>query len=101
QDYAALSGNLQTAGLSSLTPCAVVSRATQADQTILVCRLRDLPGKSPLPSPALLIVGEVVRLAEAWDSTPLVETWRRASLASDRVGVAYSPSPNGNKEQVA
>jgi len=54
---------LRNAGLSGETPCAVVSRATTADQQLHVSTVDELPAAPPLAAPALLIVGEVVRLA--------------------------------------
>jgi uroporphyrin-III C-methyltransferase/precorrin-2 dehydrogenase/sirohydrochlorin ferrochelatase len=53
------------------TPAAVVSRGTLADQRVVGATLARIPAAmadAPVPGPALLVVGEVVRLAEriAW-----------------------------------
>ncbi len=46
-------------------PCAVISRGTTADQRVVVGTLEDIEQKAKgLPTPALTIVGEVVRLNE-------------------------------------
>ena len=62
-DYSVISTRLVDAGLGLETPCAIVSRATAPDQEMLVTTLRDLPTIPRVPTPALLLVGEVVRLA--------------------------------------
>jgi len=53
------------------TPAAVVSRGTLPDQRVVGAALGRIPeavAEAAVPSPALLVVGEVVRLAEriAW-----------------------------------
>jgi uroporphyrin-III C-methyltransferase/precorrin-2 dehydrogenase/sirohydrochlorin ferrochelatase len=55
------------------TPVAIVSRGTAADQKVLIGTLADIAAKqelAQLPAPALIIVGDVVRLHEklAWFS---------------------------------
>lgn len=64
RNYADLSSRLLRAGAKSETPCAIVSRATGPNQQIQVTNLGQLPGAPYLPSPTLLIVGEVVRFAQ-------------------------------------
>lgn len=62
-DYGELVDNLRAAGLPGETPCAIVSRATTCDETIYVTDLRNLPESPRLPAPTVLVVGEVVQLA--------------------------------------
>lgn len=62
-DYPATSRQLISAGLAPNTPCAVISRATTPDQQIHQTTLQDLHSAQRLPSPTLLVVGEVVRFA--------------------------------------
>jgi siroheme synthase len=62
-DYAATSAHLKARGVHPATPCAVISRATLNDQKIYRTTLQDLPYAPQLPSPTLLVVGEVVGLA--------------------------------------
>jgi uroporphyrin-III C-methyltransferase len=67
---------LRKAGLSGETSCAVVSRATAADQHLHVFTVDELPAAPPLAAPTLLIVGEVVRLAAVQGEgfvTPAIE----------------------------
>ena len=61
-DFRAISRRLRFAGLSPDTPCAIVSRATTAEEQILGTTIQELDGARRLPPPSLLVVGEVVRL---------------------------------------
>lgn len=62
-DYPAASRQLIATGLAPNTPCAVISKATTPDQEIHQTTLQDLHSAPRLPSPTLLVVGEVVRFA--------------------------------------
>jgi uroporphyrin-III C-methyltransferase len=64
RDYAAVAQRLVTAGLDSTTPCLIVSRATTPSQQTELTTVQDLNQAPQLPSPSLLIVGEVARAAE-------------------------------------
>ena len=55
---------LMAAGLKESTPCAIVSQATTADKQVYRTTLDALPRVPRLPAPALLVAGEVVRLAD-------------------------------------
>ena|SRR5215471_9354259 len=62
-NYRDTAAKLNAAGLATETPCAVISRATTPQQRTYrttIAGLRHLPS---LPSPTLLVIGEVVRLA--------------------------------------
>jgi len=62
----ALAAGLIAAGLPAETPAAVVSRGTLADQAVVSAPLAELPARAAgLPGPALVVVGEVVALAES------------------------------------
>jgi uroporphyrin-III C-methyltransferase len=63
-NYAATCRQLVSAGLEPTTPCAVISKATSPDQQIHQTALQDLHAAPKLPTPTLLVVGEVVRLAK-------------------------------------
>lgn len=63
-DYGEISSKLRTCGFGQETPCAIVSRATSPDQQIHLTTVSDLLRSPKLATPALLIVGEVVRSAE-------------------------------------
>lgn len=71
-DYATVAGRLKAAGLASDTPCAIISRATTPDQRIFRTCIDELSFSPRFAAPTLLIVGDVVRLAET-------ETFERAS----------------------
>jgi len=59
-DYADVSHWLLNSGLVPDTPCLVISKATQRDQSTHVTTIAALSSHAPLPAPALLIVGRVV-----------------------------------------
>ncbi len=65
RNYGELTHRLRRAGLAGDTPCAVVSRATTGEQQLHVTTIAELPDAPALAAPALLIVGEEVRLAAA------------------------------------
>jgi uroporphyrin-III C-methyltransferase len=81
QELGKIAAKLKQAGLDDAKPCALVSRATMADQQIRVTTLANLACASGLSSPSLLIVGEVVRIA--WrDLAPFVDlAWDQFSVA--------------------
>jgi uroporphyrin-III C-methyltransferase len=58
-DYSEVSRWLIEAGLAAETPCLVISKASQPDQSTRPTNLAALASQSPLPAPALLIVGRV------------------------------------------
>jgi uroporphyrin-III C-methyltransferase len=58
--YEEVSQWLLQAGLSPETPCVVVSKASQPDQITVLSTAAALADLSPLPAPALLIVGRTV-----------------------------------------
>ena len=62
-DYSQIAQKLRSAGLSAGTPCAIVSRATTRKQHIHLTTIESLADSQRLPAPALLLIGEVVRLA--------------------------------------
>lgn len=64
-DYAGTAAHLQAAGVNATTPCAVISKATSKDEQIYRTSLQDLPRAPHLPSPTLLVVGEVAGLAKS------------------------------------
>ncbi|HHJ14987.1 MAG TPA: uroporphyrinogen-III C-methyltransferase [Gammaproteobacteria bacterium] len=73
---ARITRQLIKAGRDPQTPAAVVERGSRPDQRILLTTLEELPAtvhKHGVCAPALLIVGEVVRLAGqlAWFKTPV------------------------------
>ena len=109
-NYSDIAKRLTTAGLAGETPCAVISRATTRHQRTHCTTVLDLHRTPQLAAPTLLVVGEVVRLA---DPAALVEGFviPDASRASDGLSAltlfktALSPAPrlgtDTDKEPVA
>jgi uroporphyrin-III C-methyltransferase len=64
QNYSEVAAKLSAAGLTSETPCAVISRATTPQQRTHRSTLAELSRSPKLSAPTLLVVGKVVRLAE-------------------------------------
>jgi uroporphyrin-III C-methyltransferase len=59
-DYTGVSHWLLESGLHAETPVAVISKASQPEQSTHVTTLAQLASRQPLPAPALLLVGRVV-----------------------------------------
>jgi uroporphyrin-III C-methyltransferase len=70
QNYSDIAKRLTAAGLAGSTPCAVISRATTKHQRTHRTTVLELHRTPQLAAPTLLVVGEVVRLA---DPAALVE----------------------------
>lgn len=66
--YSDISTRLRAAGMVAQTPCAIISRASTPEQQVHVTTVRELRGSPRLPSPTLLIVGDVVRFSAHSDS---------------------------------
>jgi uroporphyrin-III C-methyltransferase len=63
-DYAGIASKLSASGFADETPCAIISRATTPHQQVHLTTISNLPHSPRLASPTLLVVGEVVRLAD-------------------------------------
>lgn len=59
-DYAALRAKLETTGLKKSTPCIIISRATLPDEQAFRTTIGQLPYVPVLPSPRIVIAGNVV-----------------------------------------
>lgn len=64
QDYSDIARRLMAAGLAGETPCAIISRATTKRQRTHRTTVLDLWRAPQLTAPTLLVVGEVVGLAD-------------------------------------
>ena len=84
QDYSDIAQRLRTAGLAGETPCAVISRATTKYQRTHRTTVRDLHRSPQLAAPTLLVVGEVVRMA---DPAALVEGFVMPDLSKGNDGL--------------
>ena len=63
-DYAGTAASLLGAGIHLETPCAIVSQASTKDQQTHRTTIRSLPSAPPLPTPTILLIGEVFRAQE-------------------------------------
>jgi len=63
QDYSRIQKELISAGVASGTPCVVVSQATTQHEQANQTTVGDLHTSPELPTPTLLVIGEVVRFA--------------------------------------
>jgi uroporphyrin-III C-methyltransferase len=66
-NYAGTAQQLLRAGVLATTPCAILSQATSPNEQVHITTVEELYTSPRLPSPTLLIVGEVVRLAKPAD----------------------------------
>jgi len=64
QNYPDIAKRLTAAGLAGETPCAIISRATTRYQRTYRTTVLDLHRAPQFAAPSLLVVGEVVRLAD-------------------------------------
>ena len=63
-DYQGISRKLRDARFAQRTPCAIISRATTPQQQVHCTNIAELARAPHLPAPTLLIVGDVVRVAQ-------------------------------------
>ena len=68
-DYSGASRWLLESGFVAETPCLVISKASQREQTVCPTTLSKLPSLAPLPAPVLLIVGRVTSQVAASPSS--------------------------------
>jgi len=64
QNYGEIARKLLNAGFAAETPCAIISRATTAQQRVHRTTVSQIHRAPQLTSPTLLVVGEVVRFAD-------------------------------------
>ena len=68
--YGQVARRLRNAGVGAETPCAIVSRATTAQQQMHLTTVGELPAAPRLAAPTLLMVGEAVAQARAQGCFP-------------------------------
>ena len=93
KDYAHLAAKMHRAGLAPDTPCAILSRVTTPYHQTHITTIAELHNAPQLPAPTLLVVGEVVRMADP-------------AALSQQFAPAIAPSPlyanfEGNEEPLA
>ncbi len=102
QDYAQTAANLKAAGLPSETPCAVISRATTPQQKTYLTTIEELADAPRLPSPTLLVVGEVVRFADTgMDDFAPVSSRKELSLSAILADYASQKNSRAEEETIA
>jgi len=79
EDYKKISSELREAGMDRDTPCLLISGATTPAEQVHTTTLEHLAGTPPLPSPVLMVIGAVARLA-AEHATRLA--WAGSSFAA-------------------
>jgi uroporphyrin-III C-methyltransferase len=84
-DLAALQQRLLASGVSPETPCAIISNATTEYEQAHVTTIASLSGSPSLAAPRMLVIGEVVRLAEP---SRLREQFSGFDLSSDSASQA-------------
>ena len=84
--YGEVAARLVENGLSTETPCLVVSHATRSQQQARWTALADLGGEATLPAPSILIVG---RVATQWPQE-VCQAWRK-QIASTQEHFAPVP----------
>jgi uroporphyrin-III C-methyltransferase len=85
-DYSGASRWLQEAGLPGETPCRVISKATQREQSMTATTLQGLQKLIALPAPALLLVGRVAApFCEETDAFGWLEQGNAESWSKDHV----------------
>jgi len=88
-NYAEVSRWLINSGLAPETPCAVISKASQSDQSSRLTSVAALAGEAPLPAPALLLLGRVVSQSHyAATATAADSFQKRSSEAPERISVS-------------
>lgn len=76
-DYDRIFAKLRSAGVAPDTPCVVVSKIAQPDQQVTFTDLRSLASHAALPSPSVLIIGEVARQQTAHADRAELAQWAR------------------------
>jgi uroporphyrin-III C-methyltransferase len=86
-DLQVLQNRLIGSGVSPATPCAIISEATTESEQTHVTKVSDLADSPALAAPKLLVIGEVVRLA---DPRRLHQQFSEFALSQDLANVSSS-----------
>jgi uroporphyrin-III C-methyltransferase len=100
QNYGDLTAKLRAAGLPAGAHCAVISRATTQRQQMHRTTIADLSCAPQLPTPTLLVVGDVVRLAGLVSPSPALDV-PTAAEADNRIPPALWKHFETGEEPVA
>ncbi len=72
-DLGLLQERLLSSGVSPATPCAIISEATTESEQTHITDVSNLADSPALAAPKLLVIGDVVRLAEPASLTSAVQ----------------------------
>jgi uroporphyrin-III C-methyltransferase len=97
-DYTEIAGRLSAAGFAQETPCAVISRATTPLQQVHQTTISHLHRAPSLAAPTLLIVGDVVKLADREVAQP-EEIFSEVDNGFDSAFVHAVPSPESVSQE--
>jgi len=86
-ELAQLQARLLGAGVLPGVPCAIISGATSEREQVDITTVRSLAGSEYLGAPRLVVIGEVVRLA---DPERLKQQFREFSIAEDHAGPGFA-----------
>ena len=86
KDYRSLSIKLRAAQLPGETPCALISRASTSQQQTHRTTIAELPKAPHLDAPTLLVVGDVVRLANLQEIAGISQIAEFSSEATSMSG---------------
>ncbi len=90
-DLGMLQNRLVNSGVSSETPCAIISQATSESEKVHITTLMNLADSPPLLAPKLLIVGQVVRLASP---DRLRQEFQKFTFSENFADVSFSNTSN-------
>jgi uroporphyrin-III C-methyltransferase len=97
--YAAMSARLIAAGLSTDTPCAIVSQVATTGERVFRTTLSELAKAPQLPAPTLLFVGEVVRMAAHATLESEAAWWTPESFADVAASINLLTRDFGTQER--
>lgn len=94
-DLGLLQKKLLSSGVAPEIPCAIISEATSESEQTHVTKVSDLAGSPTLAAPKLLVIGDVVRLA---DPRRLHQRFRELAVSQELAEISSSNtsiSPEG------
>ncbi len=97
-EYAKTAQQLRRVGVGGNTACAIISHATSPEEQVHITTVDELHGSPQLPSPTLLVVGEVVRMAKptelhrqfVWPQSESLEATARGQYGLSGSGMAVA-----------
>jgi uroporphyrin-III C-methyltransferase len=90
-DLRLLQNRLLSSGVSPATPCAIISEATTESEQTHLTDVSNLADSPTLAAPKLLVIGEVVRLA---DPRRLHQQFSQSPFSQDLAKVSFSKTSN-------